>query len=92
MQQFELAGANLSEADKEKMKKINEELATLSTLYGNKLLLARKNGAVLFDNVADLDGLSADEIAAAKAKAKEAGHEGKYLIGIIEHHPTTFIS
>jgi peptidyl-dipeptidase Dcp len=83
LQQFELAGANLSPADKEKMKKINEELASLSTLYGNKLLLARKNGAILFDNVNDLDGLSAEELAAAKDKAKEAGQEGKYLIGLL---------
>jgi len=83
LQKFELAGANLSEADKEKMKEINKELATLSTLFGNKLLTARKNGAVLFDNVADLDGLSTAEIEAAKQKAKEAGHENKYLIGLL---------
>ena len=83
LQQFELAGANLSSADKEKMKKINEELASLSTLYGNKLLIARKNGAVLFNDAKELDGLSADEIAAAKAKATEAGHDGKYLIGLL---------
>lgn len=83
LQEFELAGANLSDADKEKMKKINEELASLGTLFGTKLLVARKNGAVLFDNVEDLDGLSANEIAAAKANAAEAGHEGKYLIGLL---------
>ncbi|MFV8271034.1 M3 family metallopeptidase [Flavobacterium sp. GT2N3] len=83
LQQFELAGANLSLADKDKMKKINEELATLSTLFGNKLLIARKNGAVLFDNVNDLAGLSANEIAAAKVKATEAGQDGKYLIGLL---------
>nr|WP_315210134.1 M3 family metallopeptidase [uncultured Flavobacterium sp.] len=83
LQQFELAGANLSVADKDKMKKINEELASLSTSFNNKLLIARKNGAVLFDNVNDLAGLSADEIAAAKAKATEAGQDGKYLIGLL---------
>ena len=83
LQEFELAGANLSDADKEKMKKINEELASLGTSFGNKLLTARKNGAVLFDNATDLDGLSVNEIAAAKAKATEAGHEGKYLIGLL---------
>jgi peptidyl-dipeptidase Dcp len=82
LQQFELAGANLSAADKDKMKKINEELASLSTLFSNKLLLARKNGSVLFDNETDLEGLSADEIAAAKDKAKAAGQEGHYLIGL----------
>jgi peptidyl-dipeptidase Dcp len=83
LQEFELAGANLSEADKVKMKKINEELASLSTLFGNKLLVARKNGAVLFDNAAELDGLSTAEIDAAKLKAKEAGYENKYLIGLL---------
>jgi peptidyl-dipeptidase Dcp len=83
LQQFELAGANLSESDKEKMKKINEELASLATLFGNKLLTARKNGAVLFDTATELKGLSPDEIAAAKNSAASAGHEGKYLIGLI---------
>jgi peptidyl-dipeptidase Dcp len=82
LQEFELAGANLSAVDKDKMKKINGELATLGTLFNNKLLLARKNGAVLFDNVQELDGLSADEIAAAKTKATEAGQDGKYLIAL----------
>jgi peptidyl-dipeptidase Dcp len=82
LQEFELAGANLSDADKDKMKKINEELASLGTLFGNKLLIARKNGAVLFDNAADLDGLSANDLAAAKIKANEAGHNGQYLIGL----------
>ena len=83
LQQFELAGANLSDSDKEKMKKINGELASLGTSFGNKLLAARKNGAVLFDSATDLEGLSPDEIASVKAKAKEAGHEGKYLIGLL---------
>ncbi len=82
LQQFELAGANLSPADKETMKAINSDLASLGTLFGNKLLIARKNGAVLFSSENDLDGLSAGEIAAAKDKAKEAGKEG-YLIGLL---------
>lgn len=83
LQQFELAGANLSDADKETMKKINGELATLSTIYGSKLLIARKNGALIVDNESELEGLSAAEIAAAKAKATEAGHDGKYLLGLL---------
>ncbi|MBP7644842.1 MAG: hypothetical protein KA767_15975, partial [Saprospiraceae bacterium] len=83
LQQFELAGANLSDADKVKMKKINEELASLGTAYNNKLLLARKNGAVLFQDVKELEGLSKDELSAAQEKAKEAGHDGMYLIGLL---------
>ncbi len=82
LQQFELAGANLSDTDKEKMKKINEELATLSTTFSNKLLLARKNGAVLFADEKELEGLSAEDVAAAKNKAKEAGKSG-YMLGLL---------
>lgn len=79
---FEIAGANLSEENKTKVKKINEELATLSTQFSNKLLDARKNGAVIFDDVKELDGLSADEIAAASTDAKAAGKDGKYLLAL----------
>ena len=81
--QFELAGANLSDAGKEKMKKINESLATLRTNFSNRLLTARKNGALLITDENELDGLSPEEIAAAKQKAKLAGFEGKYLLGLL---------
>ncbi|MCP2039002.1 M3 family metallopeptidase [Chryseobacterium sp. HSC-36S06] len=80
---FEIAGANLSAENKEKVKKINEELATLSTQFTSKLLDARKNGGVVITDVKELDGLSADEIAAAAADAKAAGHEGKYLLTLL---------
>lgn len=78
---FELAGANLSPENKAKVKKINEELATLSTQFSNKLLDARKNGALLITDVKELDGLSADEIAAAAADAKVEGKQG-YLLAL----------
>ncbi|KFF76161.1 dipeptidyl carboxypeptidase II [Chryseobacterium sp. P1-3] len=81
-QNFEIAGANLSAADKEKLKQINQELASLSTQYANKLLEARKQGGVFFTDAKELDGLSADEIAAAAADAKTAGQPGKYLLAL----------
>lgn len=81
-QNFEIAGANLSAADKEKLKQINQELASLSTQYSNKLLEARKQGGVFFSDVKELDGLSADEIAAAATDAKTAGQPGKYLLAL----------
>ncbi|WP_234109280.1 M3 family metallopeptidase [Chryseobacterium sp. R2A-55] len=82
LQNFEIAGANLSAEDKEKVKKLNEELATLATQYSAKLLEARKNGALIVNNATELDGLSADEIAAAAADAEKAGHQGKYLLAL----------
>ncbi len=78
---FDIAGANLSAENKVKVKKINEELATLSTQFSSKLLDARKNGALLITNVKELDGLSTDEIAAAAADAKAAGKTG-YLLSL----------
>ncbi|MHA3046067.1 M3 family metallopeptidase [Riemerella anatipestifer] len=82
-QNFDIAGAGLSDAKKEELKKINGELASLSTQFSNKLLDARKNGALIIDSVKELDGLSPDEIAAAAQAAKEAGHEGKYLLSLL---------
>ncbi|AZA47169.1 M3 family peptidase [Chryseobacterium carnipullorum] len=81
-QNFEIAGANLSSADKEKLKQINQELASLSTQYANKLLEARKQGGVFFSDAKELDGLSADEIEAAATDAKTAGQPGKYLLAL----------
>ncbi|MDY3317418.1 M3 family metallopeptidase [Riemerella anatipestifer] len=82
-QNFDIAGAGLSDAKKEELKKINGELASLSTQFSNKLLDARKNGALIIDSVKELDGLSSDEIAAAAQAAKEAGYEGKYLLSLL---------
>lgn len=81
-QNFEIAGAALSAEKKTELKKINQELATLSTQYSSKLLDARKNGALLIDDVKLLDGLSPDEIAAAKTDAEQAGQNGKYLLAL----------
>ncbi len=82
LQKFELAGASLSAEKKEQLKKVNEELASLSTQFSNKLLEARKQGGLLISDVKELEGLSADEIASAAANAKTAGHSGKYLLAL----------
>jgi peptidyl-dipeptidase Dcp len=89
LKNFELSGANLSDDKKEKLKKLNQDLAALTTEYSNTLLIARKNGAVLFDDIKELDGLSDADISAAKAKATEDGYEGKYMLGLLNYtqHP-----
>lgn len=81
-QNFEIAGAALSPEKKEQLKSINQEIATLSTQFSSKLLEARKQGALIVDNAQLLDGLSADEIAAAQIDATNAGHPGKYLLAL----------
>ncbi|HEX3944378.1 MAG TPA: M3 family metallopeptidase [Rhizomicrobium sp.] len=78
--QFIHAGANLSEADKTKLRELNKEEATLSTAFQQKLLAAGKAGAFIIDNKADLAGLSDQEIAAAADAAKARKLTGKWVI------------
>ena len=77
---FVRAGANLSDADKEALKKLNQEEASLQTDFQNKLLAATKAGALVLDDVKLLDGMSPSEIAAAEAAAKQRGLTGKWVI------------
>ncbi|MBC8953933.1 peptidyl-dipeptidase Dcp [Xenorhabdus sp. PB62.4] len=79
-QSFELAGANLSDADKVKLKALNQEAATLSTQFSNKLLAATKNGALAIQDKARLNGLSAGEIAAAAQAASERKLDKQWLL------------
>lgn len=81
-QRFELSGANLSAEDKDRMKKLNAEKATLSTKFGNMLLAAAKKGALVVDTKEQLDGLSEGEISAASQKADAAGMNGKFMISL----------
>ena len=82
IQNFEIAGANLSPQKREEMKEINQQLAVLTTEFNTKLLEARKNSALVLENVKLLDGLSTDQIEAAAQDAKAAGEDGKYLIAL----------
>ncbi|MBD2790898.1 peptidyl-dipeptidase Dcp [Xenorhabdus szentirmaii] len=77
---FELAGANLSDADKVKLKALNQEAATLSTQFSNKLLLATRNGALAIKDKIKLDGLSDSEIAAAAQAASERNLDKQWLL------------
>ena len=74
--QFVHAGANLSEADKTDLKKINEELSSLSNTFTTKLLDATKIGAYVTTDKAALAGLSEARIAAAEQAAKGRKIEG----------------
>lgn len=79
---FVRAGAKLTEAQKQRMREINEEISSLTTKFRDNLLALNKERAVVVDNVEELDGLSEDRIAAAKEAAEQNGHEGKYMLTI----------
>ncbi len=77
---FVRAGANLSEADKVRMRALNQDLSKLSTDFSTKLLAGTKAGALVVDKVSDLDGLSADKIETAAQAAKSRGLTGKWVV------------
>ena len=79
-QKFTLSGANLSDSAKVTLKKLNAEDASLEAKYTNQLRAAAKAGAVLISDKAELDGLTDAEITAAATAAKDAKHDGKYLL------------
>jgi len=76
-------GAHLSESERERLKKLNEELSKLETQFSKNVLSDTNDLAVLVHTVEELDGLSENEIASAAAAAKDRGHEGKWLIGMV---------
>lgn len=80
---FVRAGARLSEEDKERMKAMNSELASLQTTFSQNVLKEVNDSAVVVDSVEELAGLSEDAIAAAAAEAADRGLEGKYVITLL---------
>ncbi len=81
-QQFVMAGAKLSDADKTALKKLNEEDASLSAKFGNALRAAAKDAALVVSDKAELAGLSDGQIAAAADAAKARKLDGKWVIPI----------
>jgi len=79
-QKFVLAGANLNDADKDALKKLNAEDATLEAKFTNKLLAAAKAGALIVSDKAELAGLTPGSLDAAAQAAKTAKMDGKWLI------------
>ncbi len=76
---FVRSGANLNDADKEKLKKINSELSVLSTQYGQNLLAETNAFEMVVDKEEDLAGLPSGLKEAAAAEAKSRGKEGKWV-------------
>ena len=76
-------GAHLTEAQRERLKELNEELSSLQTQFSKNVLADTNDLAVLVDTAEELDGLSENQIAAAKAAAKDRGHDDKWLIGMV---------
>ncbi|MCI2261038.1 peptidyl-dipeptidase Dcp [Xanthomonas indica] len=81
-QEFVRAGAQLSDADKATLRKLNVEETTLATQFHTKLVAATAAGAVVVDDKAKLDGMSDGDIASAAQDATARKLDGKYLLAL----------
>lgn len=80
---FVRAGAQLSDNDKATLRRMNEQLSTLTTQFSQTVLKGVNAAAVVFDEAGDLDGLSEQQIAVAAEAARSRKLEGKWVIALL---------
>ncbi|MGZ6987844.1 MAG: M3 family metallopeptidase [Thermoanaerobaculia bacterium] len=79
---FVRAGAELKDADKVKLRALNEEEAKLTTQFVQFLLADTKASSVVVSDKAELAGLSEGDLASAEGRAKERGLADKWIIDL----------
>jgi len=84
LKEFRQSGIQLDDAGQERLRAVNAELSRLGTDFGQRTKEAMKTSALLLDDPAELSGLPADDIASAAEAARAAGHEGKFLLALIQ--------
>jgi len=75
-------GANLNAQDKDKLRKINEELAQLVVKFGDNVRKENSKFELIVDKKEDLAGLPEASVQAAAEKAKAKGLDGKWKFTI----------
>ncbi|HDH0727751.1 TPA: peptidyl-dipeptidase Dcp [Klebsiella aerogenes] len=81
-QRFQLAGAALAQEQKTALKALNTEEALLQSQFQQRLLAAVKSGGLVVDYLHQLDGLAADEIAAAADAERDKGLHDRWLLAL----------
>ena len=81
-QKFEMAGARLSEEDKVKLKKLNEEEASLMSKFTSQLLAATKKAALVLSKSSELAGLSRENLETLAQNAASNNLIGKWMISL----------
>ena len=80
---FVRAGAQLTAADKLRLKEINGKLAQLGTKFSQNVLAEVNDSALVVDSRDQLAGLTDSQIDAAAEAAKSRGLDGKYVIALL---------
>ena len=86
---FVHAGAALEADKRERLKAINEELATLETQFSKNVLADSNDLAIIVEDEKELAGLTKSQIASASKAAENRGLPGKWLITMVNFtgHP-----
>ncbi|BCW45793.1 M3 family metallopeptidase [Arthrobacter sp. StoSoilB5] len=84
LKEFRQSGVQLDHNGQARLRKINAELSRLGTEFGQRVKEAMKAASLLLDDDADLAGLPAEDIAGAAEAAKAGGHDGRYLLTLIQ--------
>jgi peptidyl-dipeptidase Dcp len=84
LKEFRQSGIQLEDAGQDRLRAVNAELSRLGTEFGQRVKEAMKTSALLLDDAVELSGLPADDIASAAEAARAAGHDGKYLLTLIQ--------
>lgn len=84
-------GAALSPEDKDKLRKINQELSLLSVKFGENLLAETNGFRLVIDRKEDLSGLPEGVIAQAAAMAKSLNMDGKWVFTLQVPSMTPFL-
>ncbi len=79
LRDFRLGGAELDEAGKARFSAIREDLSALSAKFSQNVLDATDGFALYVSDVAELAGLPAEVVAAARAAAQKDGKDGYKL-------------
>lgn len=79
---FVRSGADLNPAEKEELRKINEELSMLGLKFNENLLKETNAIGLVIDNEADLAGLPDDVIKSAAEFAKAKKMDGKWIFSL----------
>ena len=76
---FKFNGASLNDADKAKLRELNQKLAVLQLKFSNNMLAETNAFKLVVDKESDLAGLPPELVAAAKETADETGNSGKWV-------------
>ncbi|MBN1222738.1 MAG: M3 family metallopeptidase [Candidatus Aminicenantes bacterium] len=84
--EFVRGGANLDDAEKSRLREINEELSLLTLKFGENVLKENNRFELVIENEENLSGLPEQTVTMGAEAAKERGYEGKWVYTL--HKPS----